>query len=237
VKRLLLALLAALLLAGCGEERGQGEGTASLWITRDRGEEMVLTADVPAGLTAMQALEREADVETRYGGRFVQSINGIDGSLSAQRDWFYFINGYEGDRGASEYTLRDGDVLWWDFRAWGDEMRAPVVVGAFPEPFLHGYEGRRRPAAVRYSPALEKSARALGRILRADSVASVSTPAPEDAHVFYVSDGSPRGLRAAYCGEAGEPGDPVCFRLVGDLGQLVENPERVRFHYEVVPWP
>ena len=60
MRRLLLALLAALLLAGCGEERGQGEGTASLWITRDRGEEVVLTADVPAGLTAMQALERKA---------------------------------------------------------------------------------------------------------------------------------------------------------------------------------
>jgi hypothetical protein len=237
VRRLLLALLAALLLVGCGEERGQGEGTASLWITRDRGEEVVLTEDVPAGLTAMQALQREADVETRYGGRFVQSINGIEGSLSRRRDWFYFINGYEGDRGASEYTLHDGDVLWWDFRAWGEEMRAPVVVGAFPEPFVHGYDGERRSAAVRYTPALEDAARALGRILRADSVASLSTPAPKDANVFYVEAGPRAGLRAAFCREAGEPGDPVCFRLVGDVRPLVEDPERARFRYEVVPWP
>jgi Domain of unknown function (DUF4430) len=237
VKRLLLALLAALLLAGCGEERGQGEGSASLWVTRDRGEHVVLTADVPAGLTAMQALQREADVETRFGGRFVQSINGIEGSLSAQRDWFYFVNGYEGDRGAAEYELRDGDVLWWDFRAWGEEMRAPVVVGAFPEPFLHGYEGERRPAVVRYVRGAGSSARALGRMLRADSVASLSTPVPEGANVFYVTEGSPPGLRAAFCSGAGEPGDPVCFRLSGDLGALVETPERVRFQYEVVPWP
>jgi Domain of unknown function (DUF4430) len=237
VRRLLLALLAALLLAACGEERGEGEGTASLWVTRDRGEEVVLTADVPAGLTAMQALEREADIETRYGGRFVQSINGIEGSLSRRRDWFYFINGYEGDRGASEYTLHDGDVLWWDFRAWGEEMRAPVVVGAFPEPFLHGYAGDRRAAAVRYAPGYEDSARALGRILRADSVASSSTPAPRGANVFYVAAGSRSGLRAAFCREAGEPGDPVCFRLFGDVRALVEDPKRVRFRYEVVPWP
>jgi Domain of unknown function (DUF4430) len=237
VKRLLLALFAALLLAGCGEERGQGEGTASLWITRDRGEEVVLTADVPAGLTAMQALDREADVDTRFGGRFVQSINGIEGSLSAQRDWFYFINGYEGNRGAADYRLHDGDVLWWDFRGWGEEMRAPVVVGAFPEPFLHGYDGDRRSAAVRYTATAEDSARALGRILRADSVASWSTPVPEEANVFYITEGSRSGLRAAFCRDAGEPGDPVCFRLVGDLGTLVENPERVRFRYEVVPWP
>jgi Domain of unknown function (DUF4430) len=237
VKRLLLALLATLLLAGCGEERGQGEGTASLWVTRDRGEEVVLTADVPAGLTAMQALQHEADVETRYGGRFVQSINGIEGSLSAQRDWFYFVNGYEGNRGAAEYRLHDGDVLWWDFRSWGEEMRAPVVVGAFPEPFLHGYDGERRSAAVRYTPTAEDSARALARVLRADSVASWSTPVPEEANVFYVTEGSRSGLRAAFCRGAGEPGDPVCFRLVGDPGTLVENPERVRFRYEVVPWP
>jgi Domain of unknown function (DUF4430) len=237
VKRLLPALLAALLLAGCGEERGQGEGSASLWVTRDRGEHVVLTADVPAGLTAMQALQREADVETRFGGRFVQSINGIEGSLSAQRDWFYFVNGYEGDRGAAEYELREGDVLWWDLRAWGEEMRAPVVVGAFPEPFLHGYEGERRPAVVRYVRGVGDSARALGRMIRADSVASLSTPVPEDANVFYVTEGSRPGLRAAFCSGAGEPGDPVCFRLSGDPGALVESPERVRFHYEVVPWP
>jgi hypothetical protein len=237
VRRLPLAFLAALLFVGCGEERGQGEGTASLWITRDRGEKVVLTADVPAGLTAMQALQREADVETRYGGRFVHAINGIEGSVSRRRDWFYFVNGYEGDRGATEYTLHDGDVLWWDFRAWGEEMRAPVVVGAFPEPFLHGYGGKRRPAAVRYVRAVEDAARAPGRMIRADTVASSSTPAPRDANVFYVGRGSRSGLRAGFCREAGEPGDPVCFRLVGDLRTLVENPERVRFRYEVAPWP
>jgi hypothetical protein len=236
VKRLLPALLAALLLAGCGEERSEGEGSASLWITRDRGEQVILTADVPAGLTALQALDREADVETRYGGRFVQSINGIDGSLSDQHDWFYFVNGYELDRSAAAYRLHHGDVLWWDFRSWESELRAPVVVGAFPEPFVHGFDGERRRAAVRYAPAFAETARALARILRADSVAGSSTPPPDGANVFYVSAGSRTGLRGAFCDEAGAPGDPVCFTLVGDARMLVRDPRRVRFRYEVVPW-
>ena len=35
-----------------------------------------LEGTVPAGLTAMQALDRKLDVDTRYGGRFVQAIEG-----------------------------------------------------------------------------------------------------------------------------------------------------------------
>ena len=90
----------------------------------------------------MRALASEADLETRYGGRFVQSVNGIEGSLGEQHDWFWFVNGYEGDRSAASYTLRDGDVAWLDYRAWEREGEARVVVGAFPEPFVHGYEGK-----------------------------------------------------------------------------------------------
>ena len=90
----------------------------------------------------MRALGSKVELETRYGGRFVQSIDGLAGSLEDQRDWFWFVNGYEGDRSASAYRLRDGDVAWLDYRGWEREGEARVVVGAFPEPFLHGYDGR-----------------------------------------------------------------------------------------------
>ena len=40
-------------------------------------------------------------------------------------------------------TLHPGDVLWWDYRRWsGGAMSVPVVVGAYPEPFLHGFPGK-----------------------------------------------------------------------------------------------
>ena len=120
--RALAAFLATLALAGCGG-RGGSEDTgeaASLWVTRDRGAETILTAEVPAGLTVLQALDREADIETRYAGRFVQSIGGVEGSLSEKRDWFYFVNGIEPDVGAAEIRLRPGDIAWWDFRSWAE---------------------------------------------------------------------------------------------------------------------
>ena len=72
---LLVALVLAFAFAGCGGG-GSVEGEAELWVTRDRGSEVLLTATVPAGLTVLEALEQEADVKTRYGGRFVQAIEG-----------------------------------------------------------------------------------------------------------------------------------------------------------------
>ena len=149
MRRLLPLLCLVAALAGCGGSGDDGEAT--LWVTRDRGAEVLVTTSVPTGVTAMQALRSEADVDTSYGGRFVQSIEGVAGDADAKRDWFYFVNGVEADRGAAEYRLRPGDVLWWDYRSWaGDDMREPVVVGAFPEPFLHGYDGRLSRAVVRF---------------------------------------------------------------------------------------
>ena len=43
----------------------------------------MLTTSVPAGRAVLQALDREADIETRYGGRFVQAIDGVEGSSAS----------------------------------------------------------------------------------------------------------------------------------------------------------
>jgi Domain of unknown function (DUF4430) len=230
VKRAFLVALALVLLPGCGHER-TGSGSASLWVTRDRGATVFAVRTVPAGLTAMQALDRELDVHTRYGGRFVQSIEGVEGDLSKRRDWFWFLNGIEADRSAADYRLHPGDVEWWDFRSWRGEMREPVVVGAFPEPFLHGYAGHVRPVAVRYAAGRAAGARAVGRLLRATSVAPLSDKPPEDANVFYTVNGRERfsaSLRAS-----GDADSPVRFVFAGDASALARRPGRYRFRYRV----
>lgn len=229
------ALTAALVvLAACGGSAGK-DGTATLWVTRDEGRKVLLVADVPAGLTGLQALDREADVETRYGGRYVSSINGIEGSVSSGRDWFYFVNGYEADRGAAEYRLREGDVEWWDFRSWRTRQRQPFVVGAFPEPFVHGFGGRRREAAVRYeAPALADVARALGDVVGARSVAPVSDAAPPGANVLVVVAGRGSVLREDPEARAERPGDAVRVLVGGAAARrLAREPRAFRFRYEV----
>jgi Domain of unknown function (DUF4430) len=193
---------------------------------------VLLVRTVPAGLTAMQAVDREADVETRYGGRYVQSIEGLEGDLGSRRDWFYFVNGIEGDRSATEYRLRDGEILWWDYRSWSGRMREPVVVGAFPEPFRHGYDGRTRPVAVRYETGLRSGARAIGRLLRASSVGPLSSPTPADAHTFHVVRGR-TSFTASLRDESEGTGSPVRFVLAGDAVALARDPDRFRFRYQV----
>ena len=142
--RCLAPLLVALALAGCG---GVGpsaaDGTAQLWVTRDRGSEVIVDTDVPAGQTLLRALKSKSKVSTRYGGGFVQSIEGVEGSARRHQDWFWFVNGLAGDRSATSYRLRDGDIAWWDYRDWSsDAATLEVVAGAFPEPFVHGFDGQ-----------------------------------------------------------------------------------------------
>jgi hypothetical protein len=216
--RALAALAVLVLLAGCGSFGAGGEeGTATLWVTRDRGATLLLETDVEAGQTLMRALGSTVDLKTRYGGRYVQSIDGLEGSLDSQRDWFWFLNGYEGDRSAASYRLRDGDVAWLDYRGWEREGEARVVVGAFPEPFLHGYAGETRPAVVRFEGSRSR-ATTLARQIGADSIEPLGRPVPAGANVLELRSGAPAAT-AELLGETA--GSPVRFVLRG-------NPELTR---------
>jgi hypothetical protein len=153
VRRVAATLLAALLLAGCGIGPGeQRSGGAQVRVTRDFGEHELQsgsTKTISDGQTVMRLTEAKFDVDTRYGGRFIQAIDGLKGTgATGQRDWFFFVNGVESEVGAAEYDLSPGDRIQWDYRRWDVAMRVPAIVGSFPEPFLHGLNGRRRPVRV-----------------------------------------------------------------------------------------
>ena len=80
----------------------------------------------------MRLTEAKFDVKTRFGGRFVDEIDGLKGAgASGMRDWFFFVNGVEAGVGAAEYELMPGDRVQWDYRDWDAAMRVPAIVGAF----------------------------------------------------------------------------------------------------------
>ncbi|MBV9607729.1 MAG: DUF4430 domain-containing protein [Solirubrobacterales bacterium] len=141
------AVAVAIVLAGCGLGAGKGTSDVGLTVTRDFGTVPVgstLERRVPGSQTVMRLLERSFRVSTRYGGGFVQSIGGQSGT-SSRRDWFYYVNGIEASLGAAGTAVHRGDRIWWDLHDWTATDSVPAVVGSFPEPFLHGTNGRRLP--------------------------------------------------------------------------------------------
>jgi hypothetical protein len=144
------AIAVAVALAGCGLGAGAGTSGVSLTVTRGFGTAMigsVSEARVPGSETVMRMLERSFRVTTRYGGGFVESIDGLSGT-SSRRDWFYYVNGIQAALGAAGTAVHHGDRIWWDLHDWAATDSIPAVVGSFPEPFVHGIAGRRFPTTL-----------------------------------------------------------------------------------------
>ncbi len=232
-----IALLAvAFVAAGCGLGPGEGVGDVELTVTRDYGTVTVLDrelGEVTESDTVMRVLEANADVSTRYGGGFVQAIDGVEaqGSLGRSRDWFFYVNGVESTVGAADYTLLGGEAIWWDYRDWDAAMRVPAVVGSWPQPFLDGYAGQRRPVAVECLAAGGTCAAVRERLeaegvvvaqgmpedairvlvgpwerVRSDPAAAQIEDGPRTSGVFADFEPGPDGERLLGLDEGGEPG-------------------------------
>jgi Domain of unknown function (DUF4430) len=158
MKRLLACLLGvaavALPASGCGFGSGSKQASeGSLTVTRDFGAESLgrrRTAGVSESDTVMRLLQRDFEVGTRYGGKFVQEIDGVAGGREggSRVDWFYYVNGIEASTGAADRRVNPGDRIWWDHHDWTATMRVPAVVGSFPQPFVSGANGRRLPVRI-----------------------------------------------------------------------------------------
>ena len=149
--RIIVAALAVgLACGGCGLGPGAGTKRVSLTVTRGFGSRQIHTVTkgkVPGSETVMRMLERSFSVSTRYGGGFVQSINGLAPS-GAHADWFYYVNGVQAAKGAATTAVHAGDHIWWDLHDWSATETIPAVVGSFPEPFTNGIGGKRYPVTL-----------------------------------------------------------------------------------------
>jgi hypothetical protein len=140
-------------LAGCGLGAGPAPSAVKLLVTSEFGSRTVGPHGPPlvhGQETVMSLLERNHHVTTRFGGGFVQSIEGLSGGTEGGRpvDWFYYVNGVEASKGAAATNVNPGDHIWWDHHDWSQTEDVPAVVGSFPEPFLNGISGKRLPVRV-----------------------------------------------------------------------------------------
>ena len=177
----LMALVAALAAGGCGLGAGSGSDDVSLTVSADFGARqigMASAAKAPGSETVMRFLQRNFHVRTRYGGGFVQAINGLAGSTTGpQVDWFYYVNGIEAGVGAANTELHPGDRVWWDRHDWSTAMRVPAVVGSFPEPFRSGSGGKRYPVRIECAQVGDAACNTARNRMRAAGVADAAVAA------------------------------------------------------------
>ncbi len=147
--KFLLCILALLLIGGCSSAPvSEPGGEVRLWVTRDFGSTEIYAQTIAAapGQTVMSLLQDHLEVETGYGGGFVNAIGGLasgyttGGNEQQRLDWFYYVNGVISSLGATDYVPAQGDVIWWDYHPWGNISFTPAVIGAFPQPFINGYD-------------------------------------------------------------------------------------------------
>jgi hypothetical protein len=201
VRRLLAWLAAgalALAPAGCGLGPGGAKnGPAELRVTRDFGaQELGPSASkqkVRESDTVMRFLQSARRVTTRFGGGFVQSIDGLAGNQSAEHDWFYYVNGSEASVGAADYALSPGDVVQWDYHDWRATQHVPAIVGAFPEPFLHGLKGKRLPTRLECEDENSVACKEVG-----DGLARLGVNATSSAIGVAASDATLRVIVAKF---------------------------------------
>jgi hypothetical protein len=125
-----LVLALAAVPAGCGSSTGEGSDGISITVTRDYGAADLapLTREPvppPGGLARILA--------RHPNGRGAQSL---------------FVNGIGVDEPVSELAVHGGDRVWLDQHKPGAVRDVRAVVGAFPEPFVHGIDGKRLPVRV-----------------------------------------------------------------------------------------
>jgi hypothetical protein len=144
----LLALAALVLAAGCGEQTVGDQGGARLRVTRDFGHRLVAQGSVAtlgSNPTALRLLRAGARGVTTGAGGQVVAVAGT--RAPAGWTWTPYVNGVATTQGPKT-KLHGGDVVQWDLHPRAVATKVKAIVGSFPEPFVHGMEGKRFPVRV-----------------------------------------------------------------------------------------
>lgn len=128
----------------------------------------------------MEVMFRNLDIQTAYGGGFVNSINGLEskftfftGSDRKKHDWFYWVNGILAPIGIGEYRPQPDDEIWWDYHDWSMTMFIPAVIGSYPQPFKNGFWGKNPGTVIMYTKEFKDGAEKLKKSLVSQGVKEV----------------------------------------------------------------
>lgn len=157
-----------------------------LIVTKDFGRTKMFgkTVGLVRDEVGMEVLFRNLDIQTAYGGGFVNAINGLESGFTfftgkdrKKLDWFYWVNGILAPVGVAEYRPQPGDVVWWDYHDWSMTMFIPAIIGSYPQPFKNGFWGKNPGTVIMYGQGCESEAARLKLSLEKQGVRQVDSAA------------------------------------------------------------
>jgi hypothetical protein len=178
------AALGALVLAGCGLVTAAAPTAVQLLVTRDFGSQVVYRAGglrATGGKTVAGLLSSKLAGAGAGAGAWAGSGLGSSGT--------YFVNGVQPIKRPTATDVYPGDHIWLDLNDAGRLAAPSAVVGAFPEPFLNGLEGKRLPTRIECASASAAACNAIVASLRKAGVPAAvaaigSGSAPETLRVM-----------------------------------------------------
>jgi|LGOV01.1.fsa_nt_gb hypothetical protein len=98
------------------------------------------TIKIDSDLTVMDIMLDNFEVETVYGGSFINAIGNLESGFTNKNkkkkyDWFYYVNGISAEVGADEYYLDEGDQIVWDYHNWESGSGLNSIISAYPSNF------------------------------------------------------------------------------------------------------
>jgi len=145
MKRALL-LLVVVVVAGCGKADVPTGGPVSVTVSQDFGAARLAPTlrESAKSHETMTALLERTDFDVRASAGGVEEILGVSSGEQDGKpvEWYSYVNGLAVEQGAAQRKLYPGDRIWWDHHT---KARVRAVVGAFPEPFQSGIDGKKLP--------------------------------------------------------------------------------------------
>lgn len=164
LKYCFVSLLLLIVLAACGNKSEIKSNRVDIIIAQDFGNEIMSIESFESnpGDTLLDLMDENYEVQTAYGGSF---INGIDGLISGftgkkdrkKNDWFYYVNGILAQIGSGDHELNQEDVIIWDFHDWNNGTYSSSVIGAYPNNFKKNYYGDEISLNILYAEGFKES--------------------------------------------------------------------------------
>lgn len=181
VKRIFFILLVVVLSAlasGCqsGNETETRQAdkieNVRVLITSDFGKAILKDEELKynANYSVLDYLENISEVETAYGGGFVNGIDGLRSGFTNQKnkvkkDWFFYANGIFSHLGALDYYPSPGEIVQWDYHLWEKSSSSSTLLSGFTEVFHSGYDGHKAHTTILYSEGFKDLGQTLSEFL------------------------------------------------------------------------